>query len=1066
MLRDSYFKNSKDLSTVQDSVAAVKTLADFIKNSFGPTGMKKLIVDEKGDVTITRDGSTITDKVAGGHPAVKVLWDAVKTQDSEVGDGTKTMIILTSELLSGAEKLLDKGIHPTTIVRGYSKVFKETLRILKETAIPIDPTNRETLKKVALNAIMGKFALEECEFLSEIVTDAVLHVSKKIGEKHFIDTEKIVIEKKLGGTIVDSELVNGIIFNKEVAHREMPKKIENPRIALLRCPLEIEKTEFDTKIMIEQPEQIKDFLAEEESIIKEMVEKLSDLGVNVVFSEKGIDDLAKYYLAGKGVLAAEWVGKTNIQNAASATGGKIVADIHDLLSEDLGNAGVVREKEFGEERIILVEECENPFAVTVLLRGGAQSILDEAERAVRNTVFVLKDVMENPLLLVGGGALETEISKRIKANDQGNGKEQLAFTAFADALEALPSLLAKNLGLDMLTAMSEIRMRHGSGEIYAGIDATDGEIKDLRNIGIYEPFSVKTQAIKSAYEAAAMILRIDDIFAAEKLTEDESEPMDFMRPLKAVKSLEKDFEATLNNISAFKVIADAIKPCFGPRGSSKLLVDNIGDTKYTGDGKTILGFMYLQHPAAKMLVDLTEAQSKFIGDGTKASVILAGELLKNAEELLNQGIHPTVIIKGYKKATVKVLELLKNMGIPISYRDSETLKKVALTSIGGKISEGRELFAKMAVEAVNSVVEEENISDIDLRKIKILKEKGESLKDSNIFSGGVLEREVISPKMPKRVEQARIALLDCWLRVSQQNFRRAVEIRIKSSEAYQVHLETLSELARNMVEKIKSAGANVVLCTKVVDDLTAHFLAESGILTVAQLPTLDLEVIAEATGGKIITDLNDLREETLGTAKMVEERKIGERQLVFINCSGVKCASLIIRGGTQDILSEVERTFHNALKVLRATITEGKVVAGGGALEIELAKEIKRYAMNFSGREQLAIEKYAKALEIISKTLTENSGLNPLESIAKIKVMHENPENIWIGISDKGKMEDMRVLDILEPLSLKTYLINTASEIALTILMIDEVILEKRTAGKSEKNDKGKEEKRKKSSFQ
>ncbi|MFB0561878.1 MAG: thermosome subunit alpha [Candidatus Lokiarchaeia archaeon] len=1053
MLRDSYFTNhSKDLSTMQESVIAVKTLGDFIKNSFGPSGMNKLIVDEKGEVTITRDGFTIMDKVGGGHPAVKVLMDAVKTQDLDVGDGTKTIIILTSELLNSAEKLLDKGIHPTTIIRGYSRALKEILRILEEIAIPIDPTDKEELKKVALNAIMGKFTLEECKFLSEMVADAVLHVLKKTGEKQFVDIEKIVIEKKLGGTIADSELVKGIVLNKEVAHEEMPKKVENPRIALLKCPLEIEKTEYDTKIIIEQPEQIKDFLEEEESIIKQMVEKLSDLGVNVVFSEKGIDDLAKYHLASKGVLAAEWVGRTNIQNSASAIGGKLVADIYDLISDDLGNAGVVREKEFGEERIILVEECENPFAVTVLLRGGALSILDEAERAVRDAVFVVKDVTENPLVLVGGGGLEIEISKRIKAISKGNGKVQLAFTAFAEALEALPSLLAKNLGLDVLTVIAELRMKHGSGELYAGIDVTDGQIKDLRNLGVYEPFLVKTQAIKSAYEAAMMILRIDDIFAAEKLTDEESETLDYMRPLKEVKTREKDFETTLNNISAFKVIADAIKPCFGPRGSSKLLIDNVGDIKYTSDGKTILGFMYLRHPAAKMLVDLTEAQSKYIGDGTKASVILAGELLKNAEELLNQGIHPTVIINGYKKAAKKVLEILNSIALAINYKDSGILKKVALTTTGGKIADGKELFAEMAVEAIKNVVEEEKSPEIDIRKIKILKEKGESLSESIIFPGVVLEREIISPKMPKRVEQARIALLDCWLRVSQENFRRDVEIRIESSEAYKVHLDTLSVLAREMVKKIENAGANVVLCTKVVDDLTSHFLTEAGILTVAQLPSMDLKIISEATGGKIVTDLNDLGEENLGTAKIVEERKIGEKELVFVNCSGAKCASILIRGGTEDILSEAERAFHNALKVLRLVIMEGKVVAGGGAVEIELAKEIKRYAMNFSGREQLAIDKYAKALESIPKTLAENSGLDPLETLAELKARHENPKNIWIGINDKGKLENMRTLKVFEPLSLKMQLIMSANEIAETILRIDELILVKEK--KSDKSEK------------
>jgi thermosome len=1049
---DRYFHNSsEDRSILEESVATVKALADLIKSSFGPTGMNKLIVDEKGDVTITRDGFTILNKVGGGHPAVKVLKDAAETQDLEVGDGTKTTVILASELLSEAEQLLDKGIHPTTLIRGYSKAFKEALRILEEIAIPIDPANREMLEKVAANAMTGKLTLEECEFLCQMVVDAVLHVSKNIGGKRFVDVKKIVIEKKLGGVVADSELVKGVVLNKEAAHKEMPKSVENARIALLKCPLEIEKTEFDTKILIENPERIKDFLEEEESIIKQMVGKLSELGANVVFSEKGIDDLAQYLLASKGILGAEWVGNANIQNAASATGGRLVADINDLKSDDLGYAGVVREKEFGEERIILVEQCENPFTLTVLLRGGSQSILEEAERAAHDAVCAVKDVVENPLILVGGGASEIETSKRIRATEQGNGKEQLAYTAFAEALEALAFLLAKNLGLDALTKTAELRRRHGSGETYIGIDVKDGEIKDLRNLGVYEPFIVKVQAIKSAYEAAMMILRIDDIFAAEELGE--SEKLDYMRPLKEIKTQEKVFETALNNITAFSVIADAVKPCFGPRGRSKLLIDNIGGLKYTGDGATILGFMYLKHPAAKMLVDLTEAQSKYIGDGTKASVILAGELLKNAEELLSHKVHPAIIINGYKKATKKALELLNNMALLINYEDSETLKKVALTTIGGKISEGRELFAEMAVKAINSAVEEKKPLSIDIRKIKVLKEKGKSLNESELFPGVILEREVISPKMPKRVEQAKVALLDCWLRVSQQNFRRDIEIRIKTPDDYKIHLDTMNELARDMVNKIESTGANVVLCTKAVDDLTAHFLTESQILTVAQLPSMDLKIISESTGGKIVTDLNDLREEYLGKAKIVEERKIGEKELVFVNCQGLGCASIIIRGGTEDILSEAERIFGSVLKVLKAVIIEGKIVAGGGAVEIELAKELRRYAKNFTGREQLAVEKYAKALESIPKTLAENSGLNALKTLTELKALHENSQNVWIGISDKGKLEDV-MTQVLEPLSLKTHLIKSANEIAETILRIDEVIIEKEnaTAGKTEKS--------------
>ncbi len=1044
MLEDGYSSDlSGKWSTIRENVTIVRTIEDFIKGSFGPMGLSKLIVNDKGEVAMTRDGFTILDRVGGGHPAVRVLKDAVKTQDLEFGDGTKTIVILASEMLGGAEKLVNMGVHPATIIRGYSVALRETLKVLEEIAIPINTAEKEILKKVATSVITGKFDHEEGEHLSGIVVDAVSQITRRAGKKFVVDVKKIAVEKRLGGVVTDSELIRGIIVNKEVTHRGMPKKVVNAKIAVLSCPLEIEKTEFDTKIMVKKPEQIIDFLQEEESMLRQMVNRLTQLGVNVVFSEKGIDDLVKYHLASVGILAAEWVEKSRIQKIASATGAQVVADINDLVLEDLGNAGVVREREFGEERIIVVEDCKNPLALTVLLRGAAQSALDEAERAVRDAVLVLKEVFENPAILVGGGAVEAEVSKRIRNKARSEGKEQLVLIAFAEALEALPALLAKNLGLDVLAKTAELRMKHECGEIYAGIDVIDGETKNLKPLGVYESLSVKTQALKSAYEAATTILRINDIIAAEKLTEKESEELEYLHPLKEVKTHEKDFETILNNISTFTIIADAVKPCFGPRGRNKLLIDNIGSLKYTSHGATILAFMYLQHPATKMLVDLTDTQSKNLGDGTKASVILAGELLKNAEELLSQKIHPTVVINGYRKATQKTLELLNLMALPINSEDQETLKEIALTTIGGRLPERKELFAEMAARAIEILTGEKDISNIDLRKIKILGEKGRSLDESELFSGVILEREVVNPKMPKRVEQAKIALLDCWLRVSQQNFRRKLEVRIENTKNYDIYMDTLNKLAEEMVEKIKNTGANVVLSTKIVDELTEHFLTKYGILTVTQLPSIDLKMISEATDGKIVTDLNDLKEENLVTAKVVEEKKIGEKKKVFVQLPSSKCATILIRGATPEIISEAEGTLLSLLKILKIVTLEGKVVAGGGATEMELAKEIKRYAKNFFGKEQLAIERYAKALEAIPKTLAENAGLNPTDSLTQLRTLHQDPKNRWIGITQQGKLADTKNMGILEPLSLKKQIIKSANETAETILRIDEIIVGK-----------------------
>jgi thermosome len=503
------------------NITAARIIAETVKSSLGPKGMDKMLVDSFGDVTITNDGATILDEIDVQHPAAKMMVEVAKTQDDEVGDGTTTAVVLAGELLTKAEELIDKDVHPTVIVDGYRAASEEALKALEEIAIKVEPTDREFLKKVAKVAVASKLLSEYKDYIADLTVDAILQVAEKTPEGYKVEIDDVKVEKKAGESLMDTKLVKGVVLDKEVVHPGMPKRIENAKIALLNCPLEIEKTEMDAKINIETPEQMDAFLKEEERMLQEMVEKIAKAGANVVICQKGIDDMAQHFLAKKGILAVRRAKESDMEKLAKATGGKIITNLDDLTPNDLGFAKLVEERKVADDKMTFVEGCKNPKSVTILVRGGAERIVNEAERAIHDALCVVRDVVRDPRVVAGGGAPEAEVARKLRQYaEKLAGKEQLAVLAFAEALESIPMTLAENAGLDPIDIITELRARHDKGEKWAGVDVFSGKVADMSKLDVYEPLAVKMQVIKSASEAATMILRIDDVIAASKTKEE------------------------------------------------------------------------------------------------------------------------------------------------------------------------------------------------------------------------------------------------------------------------------------------------------------------------------------------------------------------------------------------------------------------------------------------------------------------------------------------------------------------------------------------------------------------
>jgi len=501
-----------------NNIAAAKAVADAVRTTLGPKGMDKMLVDNLGDIVITNDGVTILDEMQIEHPAAKMLVEVAKTQEEEVGDGTTTAAVLAGELLKKAEGLLDQNIHSTVITRGFKLAKEEALRILDKIAEDIKTDDTKALMQIAITAMTGKSAERASEHLAKLAVDSVRTVMEKINDRIEIDKDNVKLEKRQGGSSEDTELIRGIIIDKEVVHPGMPKHAKEARIALLDTSLEIEKTETDAQIQITSPEQLQTFLEQEEKILKQMVEKIAASECNVLFCQKGIDDVAQHYLAKKGVLTARRVKKSDMEKLSRATGGKIISNLSDLSKDDLGFAGVVEEKKIAGEEMIFVRKCKDPKAVSILIRGGTEHVVEEVERAMEDALGGVTSALEVGKIVAGGGSPEEAIAKGLREFAQKySGREQLAVLAFADAIEIIPRTLAENAGLDPIDMLVELRSAHEKDQKSSGIDVYTGKIVDMRENGVIEPLKIKTQAIKSAAEAAEMILRIDDIISAGKL---------------------------------------------------------------------------------------------------------------------------------------------------------------------------------------------------------------------------------------------------------------------------------------------------------------------------------------------------------------------------------------------------------------------------------------------------------------------------------------------------------------------------------------------------------------------
>jgi thermosome len=509
---------SRGKEAQKNNITAARVIGEVLKTTLGPRGMDKMLIDNLGDITITNDGATILNEIEVEHPAAKMMVEIAKTQDDMVGDGTTTAVVLASELLKKAEELLEQNIHPTILVSGYRKAAQKAIEVIGKTAVPIDVKDKKAMLKVALTSMGSKAVGSAKEHLAEIALEAVTLIAEERGDKMLADIDNIQLIKKTGKSLLETQLIRGIIVDKEIVHPGMPRKKENAKIALLDSALEIEKTEMSAEIRIRDPTQMQAFLNQETSMMQEMAQKIKKSGADIVFCQKGVDDMVQHFLAKDGIMAARRVKESDMEKLARATGGRIVSDLDDLKAADLGAAGMVEERKIGDDKMIFIEKCKDPHSVAILIRAGLERMVDEAERAMTDALSVVSDVVENNKIVAGGGAVEIEVAKELRkyANKIG-GREQLAIEAFADAMEVIPRALAENAGLEPIDILVELRSAHEKEDgKYKGVNVFTGKIENSIDNGVIEPIVVKEQAIKSAAESACMILRIDDVISSSR----------------------------------------------------------------------------------------------------------------------------------------------------------------------------------------------------------------------------------------------------------------------------------------------------------------------------------------------------------------------------------------------------------------------------------------------------------------------------------------------------------------------------------------------------------------------
>jgi len=498
----------------KNNIAAAKMVAELVKTSLGPRGLDKMLVDSLGDVTITNDGATILKEIDAQHPAAKMMVEISKTIDTEVGDGTTSSVVFAGALLEKAEKLLEKDVHSTVIIDGYEAASEKALELLAKLAKTVKPDDRESLIKIAKTSMQSKLVSENSVPLSKLAVDAILKIAEIDGDKYSVDLDNLKVEKKAGGSIDDTSLINGIVLDKEIVHSGMPTKIEKARIALVNAALEVEKTEMSAEIRISDPTQMQLFLEEENRMLKSMVDKIHSIGANVLICQKGIDDISQHYLSKHGILSVRRVKESDMTKLAKATGGRITTNLDDISTNDLGSAEIVHQKKVESDKWVFIEGCKNPRSVTILIRGGSQRVVDEADRSIHDALMVVKDVVEKPSIVAGGGSPEAYLATELNEwAGSAEGREQLAIKQYAEAFESIPLTIAENAGMDPIDTLITLRANQSSGKQTVGINAKEGKIGNMFSLDIVEPLAVKEQIIKSATEAACMILRIDDVIA-------------------------------------------------------------------------------------------------------------------------------------------------------------------------------------------------------------------------------------------------------------------------------------------------------------------------------------------------------------------------------------------------------------------------------------------------------------------------------------------------------------------------------------------------------------------------
>lgn len=509
-------KREKGKGAQFNNIAAAKAIADAVRSTLGPRGMDKMLVDSMGDVVITNDGVTILKEIDVEHPAAKMLVEVAKTQDEECGDGTTTAVVLAGELLKKAEELIEQNIHPTIISGGYRMAAEKACEILDKISEKIDRNDKESLKQIASTSMISKSISAYRDMLADISVNAVTSVAEEVDGKMVADTDNIQITKKQGGSVMDTQLIQGIIVDKERVHSSMPRRIKSAKIALVNSALEVKKTEFDAKIQISDPSQLQAFLNEEENLLKRYVESVKTTGANVLFCQKGIDDLAQHYLAKEGIYAVRRVKESDMEKLSKATGAKVVTKLKELSSDDLGNADLVEEKKIADDEMTFVTGCSSAKSVSILIRGGTEHVVDELERSLDDALSVIAVAIEDGRVITGGGSAPTEISLALKdyAVSVG-GREQMAIEAFSEAIEIIPRTLAENAGFDPIDTLLDLRNAHKKGKMSAGLNLNTGKVADMKTEHVLEPQRVSRQALQSATDAAVMILRIDDVIASK-----------------------------------------------------------------------------------------------------------------------------------------------------------------------------------------------------------------------------------------------------------------------------------------------------------------------------------------------------------------------------------------------------------------------------------------------------------------------------------------------------------------------------------------------------------------------